>query len=223
MKTLMKTLIKKPTMARMVTRRTNDAMKERSSRAHLAGRVLAGVVAAMIATACSKAESKPAGVAPQVMADALQAVLSADRTVYTQRVVNRLQDEEGLIKATERWNDEKTLPLPAQMFRMGSELVTERGANFRYSLLSLWPINNQNGPKTDVEKAGLKFVAENGGRENFYSEEVLGNRRYFTAVYADLATSPACVTCHNEHQDSPRVDFKLNDVMGGVVIRIPLP
>ena len=45
---------------------------------------------------------------------------------------------------------------------------------------------------------------------------------YFTAVYADVAVSPSCVTCHNAHEDSPRNDFKAGDVMGGVVIRIPL-
>jgi hypothetical protein len=30
------------------------------------------------------------------------------------------------------------------------------------------------------------------------------------------------VSCHNAHKDSPRTDFKLNDVMGGVVLRIPM-
>jgi len=34
--------------------------------------------------------------------------------------------------------------------------------------------------------------------------------------------APACVSCHNEHADTPRTDFKLGDVMGGVVIRIPV-
>jgi hypothetical protein len=39
-------------------------------------------------------------------------------------------------------------------------------------------------------------------------------------VYADIAVAPACVTCHNEHKDTPKNDFKIGDVMGGVVIRI---
>jgi hypothetical protein len=34
--------------------------------------------------------------------------------------------------------------------------------------------------------------------------------------------SPACVSCHNEHVDSPRIDFVLGEVMGGVVIRVPI-
>jgi hypothetical protein len=41
-------------------------------------------------------------------------------------------------------------------------------------------------------------------------------------VYPDVAVAPACVTCHNAHKDSPRTDFEMGDVMGGVVVRIPL-
>ena len=41
-------------------------------------------------------------------------------------------------------------------------------------------------------------------------------------VYADKAITQACVTCHNNHKDSPRKNFKLSDVMGGIVIRIPV-
>ena len=117
--------------------------------------------------------------------------------------------------------DKKALPLPAQMFRFGAERVSEKTKKFSYSLLSLWPVNAQNAGRTPLEKEGLKYVVDNKGK-NFYGEETLGGKKYFTAVYADIAVSQACVSCHNEHQDSPRNDFKLNDVMGGVVIRIPM-
>ena len=71
------------------------------------------------------------------------------------------------------------------------------------------------------ETAGLRFVEENDG-QNLYAEETLGGQRYFTAVYADEAISPAYISCHNKQKDSPRDDFELGDVMGGVVIRIPI-
>ena len=180
------------------------------------------LLAAGATTGCTKSEAKSPGITPQTMADSLFAVMSADRAVYTKQVVNRLQNEEKVIKATEHWQDEKTLPLPAQMFRMGSEEVTAKNAGFTYALLSLWPVNKQNAPKTDVEKAGLQFVADSKGASNYYSEELLGGKKYFTAVYADVAVSKACVSCHNGHDDSPKTDFALNDVMGGVVIRIPV-
>jgi hypothetical protein len=161
------------------------------------------------------------GVSYRQMADALHAVMEADRTVYTRVVVNRLQNEEKVITASEHWQDDKALPLPAQMFRFGAEMVAERNAGFTYSLLSQWAVNKQNMPRTAVETEGLRAVAADPATP-FYKEETLAGTTYFTAVYPDKAVSTACVSCHNAHKDSPRPDFKLNDVMGGVVLRIPM-
>lgn len=182
--------------------------------------VAAGLtLAAMTLGGCF--DSAPKGIQPQQMADGLHAVMAADRTVYTKMVVNRLQNEEKVIKASEHWKDQKALPLPAQMFRYGAEMVSEKTKDFSYQLLSLWPVNKQNAPRTQAEKVGLQFIVDNKGK-NYYTEETLGGTKYFTAVYADTAVAPACVTCHNDHKESPRRDFKLGDTMGGVVIRIPL-
>lgn len=166
-------------------------------------------------------ESKPAGFSAQDLTDMLHIVMESDRTVYTKNVVNRLSKDEQVIKASEHFVDDKALPLPAQMFRFGAETVASKTDKFSYSLQSLWPVNKQNAPRTDVEKAGLKYVADNPGK-NFYGEEELGGKKYFTAVYADVAVAPVCVSCHNEHKDTPRTDFKMGDVMGGVVIRVPM-
>jgi len=158
---------------------------------------------------------------PKQMTDWLHLVMSSDRTVYTRIIVNRLQNQEKVIKASEHFEDDKALALPAQMFRFGAEMVGEQTDDFSYSLLSEWPINKQNAPRTEVEKAGLAYIAANKG-ENYYATEELGGTKYFTAVYADTAVAPACVSCHNEHKDTPKTDFKLGDVMGGVVIRVPM-
>lgn len=166
-------------------------------------------------------DGQPAGVSPKEMADALYAVMESDRTVYARHVVHRLQDQEGVLLASEHWKDDKALPLPAQMFRMGAELVAEKTDRFSYALLSKWPVNKKNAPRTEVEIAGLDEVAKDPTKP-FYGRESLGGVEYFTAVYADVAVSPACVTCHNGHKDSPRNDFELGKTMGGVVIRIRL-
>jgi hypothetical protein len=165
-------------------------------------------------------------VSVKAMADALHIVMDSDRTIYTKTIVNRLVKKDKVIKVSEHFEDDQALALPAQMFRFGAELAAERAAetpdvNFSYSLQSLWPINRQNAPKTEAEKTGLKFIVDNKG-ENYYTTETLGGRKYFTAVYPDKGVAPVCVSCHNGHPDSPRNDFKLGDVMGGVVIRIPV-
>lgn len=182
--------------------------------------VLSIVSAAMLLAGCGE-EKSSGGITPQAMSDALHSVMEADRTIYTRLIINRLQNEEKVIKASEHWKDEKGLVLPAQMFRYGSEMVAEKGAAFSYSLLSLWPVNKQNEPRTEAEKTGLKFIADNPGK-NYYTEEELAGTKYFTAVYPDVAVAQACISCHNAHKDSPRTDFKMGEVMGGVIIRIPL-
>lgn len=165
-------------------------------------------------------------VSVKAMADALHLVMDSDRTVYTRMIVNRLAAKEKVIKASEHFKDDKALVLPAQMFRFGAEMVAKRAekmpdVKFSYSLQSMWPVNKQNAPKTKAEKAGLKYVADHKGK-NYYTTETLGGKKYFTAVYADTGVAPVCVACHNAHPDSPRRDFKIGDVMGGVVIRIPV-
>ena len=153
------------------------------------------------------------------MTDALFAVIAADRATYAGEVVNRLQFQEGVIVATEHFREEKALPLPAQMLRMGAEQINQdHGPMFSYSLLSPWPVNKQNGPRTESEKVGLRAVAET--RKNHYTEEVIGGKTYFAAYYPDKGVVEACVRCHNEHKDSPRRDFRVGDVMGGIVIRV---
>lgn len=184
--------------------------------------VIGGLTVATAAYAAFWSKDENKGSLPlQKVADMLHTIMDSDRFIYTTKVVNRLMIDEKVIKAEEHFMDKKALPLPAQMFRFGAERAAEKNKTFSYSLLSLWPVNKQNAPRTDLEKAALKSVADDKTKP-VYGEETLGGKKYFTAVYADVAVAPACVSCHNGHAESPRTDFKLGDVLGGVVIRIPM-
>ncbi len=142
-------------------------------------RVVKWVLTASAGVALAGAASAE-GVTYQQMADALHAVMESDRTVYARNVVDRLQNDEKVIKASEHWKDDKALPLPSQMFRMGAERVGEKAAGFTYSLQSIWPINKQNAPKTPGEIAGLKTVAARPS-DPYYTEETLGKTAWCCA------------------------------------------
>jgi uncharacterized protein DUF3365 len=160
-------------------------------------------------------------ISPATVADYVHAVLEADRTFYTIHVVERLQAK-GVITATENWRVGNTLPLPAQFFRESAELAAKTGTKINYRLISLWPINKQNGPADEFERVGLNNVLANP--DQAYTVTVTrGGERHFRAVYADRAVSQACIGCHNSHPNSPKRDFHQNDVMGGIIISIPLP
>ena len=185
--------------------------------------LLPAVLASGVLALAGCGEEKAGGIEPKLYTDSLFAVMKADRTNYTKLIVKRLGPAgAGAVTPVEHWKDGANgAPLPAQMFRAGSEAVADMTDSFTYSLQSIWPINSQNAPKTDMEKEGLEFIAANPG-ENFYGKETLGEVTYFTAVYPDVGVSDACTNCHNNHKDTPKTDFKVGDVMGGVVIRVPL-
>jgi hypothetical protein len=196
--------------------------------------LLCGLAALLMASpllfsGCSKSEasSTPSGgITPQQFADGVHAVMMADRTVYAKHVVTNLKKQNAPVSADEYWQDsENAIPLPAQMFRMGAELVDENPqAGFSYSLRSKWPLNEQHNAKSEFETKALDFLSENPG-DNFYGEEELGGTKYFVAVYPDRAVAEACWTCHNEHSNrgADYPEFAKDDVMGGVLVRVPMP
>lgn len=181
----------------------------------------AAALALMTSTALIPTTTSAATLEDKDVADMLHAVMAADRGVYAKMIIQRLVKKEKVLKASEHFEDNKAAPLPAQMFRFGYESVAEKTDKFSYSLLSLWPINKQNGPKTKAEKEGLNYINDNPG-ENYYGQEELGGTTYFTAVYPDVAVAESCASCHNGHKDSPKKDFEVGQTMGGVVIRIPI-
>ena len=164
----------------------------------------------------TKEVSGEACVAPKVVADYVHAIIEADRTLYASLVVERMQHH-GKALASQDWAQKDQLPLPAQMLQFAGLEVERRGTGLKYRLASLWPVDKTNGPVTDFERTGLQAVSDDPSA--VYTSTIRGN---FKAIFADKAISEACITCHNKHPLSPRKDYKLNDVMGGIIIQFPL-
>lgn len=154
------------------------------------------------------------------VADYIHAVIEADRDLYTRHVVERMEMK-GIVVASENWEEKNTLPLPAQFLMESGRYVGKKGLGMQYRLISLWPINKRNIPTNPLQSIGLGTILTQPNRP-FTGVTKVGNTRYFEAVYPDLAVAQACIGCHNAHPDSPRRDFKLNDVMGAIVITIQL-
>lgn len=170
-------------------------------------------------------------IAPDLVADYIHTTLAADRTAYTRHVVNRTKVLEGKpkedgvldVESTEGWQQTDGVPLPAQMFRLGSEIANESG-QFTYSLVSSWNLNDNQAPKGDFESGAIVEMEETGEPVKGYQE--VGGQAYFSAMYPDLAVAEACVTCHNTHpihlERYPDKVFEMGEVMGGIVINIPV-
>ena len=158
---------------------------------------------------------------PEVVADYVHSILESDRAVYARNIVARLESK-GIMSASEHWEKDKSLMLPAQFLINTSRLVREKGLGVDFELISLWPINLENKPGNEFEQVGLETVDYHPVRP--YTGQVkVGRKQFFQSIYADLAVTSACVECHNAHPKSPKRDFKLLDVMGGVVITLSIP
>ena len=193
--------------------------------------ILAVAVTIVSCSGGGGASKDSAGIAPELVADYIHTVLAADRTAYTKHVVNRAKKLEGKdkedgvleIEATEGWQQTDGIPLPAQMFRLGSEISNESGY-FTYNLISPWYINDSHAPKGEFEETAVQEMIDTGEPVSDYQE--IGEQRFFSAMYPDKAVAEACVTCHNTHpihlERYPDKQFVMDEVMGGVVINIPL-
>ena len=169
----------------------------------------------------SKETDPPKCISPKIVADYVHSVIQADRTFYQTEIVDPMQAR-GLLFTSEHWRDDGDLPLPAQFLLETGRLVAKQPNGIRYRLISSWAINKKNGPTTEFERTGLSKLLLNPDRP-YTGVTTEGGARVFQAIYPDKAVSQHCADCHNVHPKSPKRDFKEGDMMGGILLTIPLP
>jgi hypothetical protein len=185
------------------------------------GTIFTCLVGQWVFPAAGKETDPPKCIPPETVADYIHSVVQADRTFYTSDIVEPMQTR-GIIYASEHWRKDGDLPLPAQFVLETGRLVAKQPNGIRFRLISSWPINKRNSPATEFERTALTKILENTNVP-YAGVTTDGRARVFQAVYPDKALSSKCADCHNVHPDSPKRDFKAGDVMGGMLVTIPLP
>ena len=188
----------------------------------IAGRILGGLCAIMLAsvTVAVARAGETAGIPPEMVAEYIHAIVQADRSIYSTHVVEQLQNRK-ITEAAEDWKEKGALPLPAQMLQMAGQEIQGLGLGLRIRLASLGPIYTKNRPADQFERAGLEAVAKDP-QKPYTGIIIERDRRYFKAIFADRAVAMACVACHNNHPLSAKRDYKLYDVIGGMIISFPV-
>ncbi len=145
-----------------------------------------------------------------------------DRKQYTKNIIIKLK-KDGIVDVhpNRKYADiDGGIPLPATFVQEVSELITSKGL-YSYDLLSKWSINKDKGLSTDFEDEAFNYLYDKKG--TVFSRYINHNGT-FTLRYAtaDVASADGCVNCHNNHEESPRKDFRLGDIMGILVVNIPI-
>jgi hypothetical protein len=184
------------------------------------GTVFTCLVGQWVLPVASKETDPSNCISPKTVADYIHSTVQADRAFYATEIVERMQLQ-GIKFPSEHWREDGELPLPAQFLLETGRLVAKQPNGIRYRLISSWPINKANSPTTEFERAALSKILENNDLP-YGGVTTEGSTRVFQALYPDKALSSQCADCHNVHPQSPKRDFKAGDVMGAILVTIPL-
>jgi len=145
----------------------------------------------------------------------------ADRTMYTKNVIGKLKGEWPGFKAGVDYNNVSTsIPLPATFVREVSENLPE-SAGYTYRLISKWNINRTASLNDEFEESAWQALGKHP--DTPFSDIISGpDGLALRYAVADVATSPACVSCHNNDPTSPKRDFVLGDLMGVLAVTVPI-
>ena len=149
------------------------------------------------------------------MFNAANAVNAAARHIYTSRIVGP-----GLksgLRFGEDWAepDVDKGPLPALFLRLVAQRLEAKPTRLGLYLGSDEPINKSN-LFDDVQMAAFETLKRT-------QQPVVADigSSGFVGMYPDIASAGPCVSCHNEHVESPKKDWVLNDVMGATTWTYP--
>jgi adenylate cyclase len=122
------------------------------------------------------------------------------------------------LKFDEKWQEPHVAagPLPALFLRETATALQKARVPLGLFLGSDYPIAQSN-LFTGEQAQHFKKVRESGEPAFFHAADI-GRH---TAMFADLAVAPGCVSCHNEHPNSPKTDWKLKDIMGATTWSYP--
>lgn len=138
------------------------------------------------------------------------------RKLYTKEIV-QAGKKIGL-KFHEEWQEDSVIAgmLPAQFLRETAMYLEKSPVRLGLYLGSDHPINRANL----IE--GLQATKFNQLKETkndiFFN---MPSEKTFVYMSPDIAVVKACVTCHNEHPETPKTDWKMNDVMGSTTWLYP--
>ena len=142
------------------------------------------------------------------------------RQFYASEVVDRLKKLD--IEATHDYvNNERAVPLPATLtMEIGERLGRDHNGVY-IRLFSAHPFpNRRERVLDDFEKEAILRMQVSPG-EKFWRFETYQGQPSIRFAIADRMKK-SCVDCHNSHPNSPRTDWKVDDVRGVLEIIRPI-
>lgn len=122
------------------------------------------------------------------------------------------------LKFDEDWREEhiEAGPLPALFLREVAKRLEKSPVKLSLFLGSDFPISTANKFEGTQAEA-FKKLRTGGEPQYFYASDI----KRHTAMFADYGNVQPCISCHNDHKDSPKTDWELDDIMGATTWAYP--
>ncbi|MDD5559092.1 DUF3365 domain-containing protein [Candidatus Methylomirabilis sp.] len=150
------------------------------------------------------------------MFEILKAENDVVRAMWTKEVVGA--GKQTGLKFDERWRDAdvEAGPLPALFLRETAKSLEKNPTPLSLFLGSDYPVNSANRFEgLQLEK--FQVVKQTLKPQFFFMPDI----QMQVAMFSDVAVVEGCIQCHNKHEQSPKHDWKLNDVMGATTWMYP--
>ena len=153
----------------------------------------------------------------------LNSLISSVRGYYATNVVGRVLASPGTTKVMHDYEDVPgAIPIPATLSLELGKVISEQQENIAYRFVSDYPFKNRTPHSLDeFERNALDRLRQNPNqRIAQFSNSLFSDR---VRLIAPVIMEQACVTCHNSHPESPKVDWKVSDVRGIQEVSIAQP
>ncbi len=148
--------------------------------------------------------------------------VSEFRTLYTSEVVNKLKNSN--VPITHNYHERAdAIPLPATLSMLLAQRIGQRSSGTKVRLYSPFPFpwrKEDRGLQDNFSQSAWKFFQKTP-ESAYFSFDIIGDSRVLRYAVADQMRAD-CVECHNNHQDTPKTDWKTGDVRGILEVSLPI-
>lgn len=139
--------------------------------------------------------------------------LKSFRDYYTSNVVEKVLHSKKISIDFNHIEQNQTIPLPATILYDLSGIFM-KDSDMAFSMYSDYPFPNRSNRKLDrFQQEAIVYLRQNP-KDIYAKEEQIDSRKMYRVAIADTFNSQTCINCHNRRVDSPKNNWKLNEVRG---------
>jgi signal transduction histidine kinase/CheY-like chemotaxis protein len=149
-------------------------------------------------------------------AQAFDVMLSTFRSYYTTNVAERILQNDGHVHLSSQYSETTSgVPIPATTSIELGRILSGRLQDVSAFFGSDTPFTYREPTfLDDFQSRALSAFRENPVLREFSSVEPGSSGGYVMRFATPVIMEPACVTCHNQHPASPKLDWAVGDVRG---------